>query len=118
MESLFNKVADLKVLESLFNKVAGLKVLESLFNKVADLESLFNKVADLKVWNFIEKRLQHRCFPVKFAKSFKNTHFEEHLLRAASGKLPLFKNNIFVKFVGFAHISGKSFSPWSTFRFE
>ena len=34
----------------------------------------FNKVADLKAWNFIEKRLQHRCFPVKFAK-FSRTHF-------------------------------------------
>ena len=31
------------------------------------LESLFNKVAGLRGWNFI-KRLQHRCFPGKFAK--------------------------------------------------
>ena len=31
------------------------------------LQSLFNKVAGLKAWNFIKKRLQHRCFPVKFA---------------------------------------------------
>ena len=28
-------------------------------------ESLFNKVAGLKAYNFIKKRLQHRCFPVK-----------------------------------------------------
>ena len=28
----------------------------------------FNKVAELRVCNFIKKRLQHRCFPVKFAK--------------------------------------------------
>ena len=33
------------------------------------LEFLFNKVAGLQVCNFIEKRLQHRCFHVKFTKS-------------------------------------------------
>ena len=32
------------------------------------LESLFDEVASLKSWNFIKKRLQDRCFPVKFAK--------------------------------------------------
>ena len=32
------------------------------------LESLFKKVPGLKAYNFIKKRLQHRCFPVKFAK--------------------------------------------------
>ena len=36
------------------------------------------------VKNFIKKRLQHRCFPVKFAKFFKNTYFEEHLWTTAS----------------------------------
>ena len=30
--------------------------------------SLFNKVAVLKTCNFIKKRLQHRCFPVKIAR--------------------------------------------------
>ena len=32
------------------------------------LESLFNQVADLQSSNFVKKRLQHRCFPVKYAK--------------------------------------------------
>ena len=32
------------------------------------LESLFNKAAGLLPYNFIKKRLQHRCFSVKFAK--------------------------------------------------
>ena len=36
------------------------------------LESLFNKVADLKACNFIKKRLQDRCFPLKFAIFLKN----------------------------------------------
>ena len=32
--------------------------------------------------NLIIKRLQHRCFPVKFVKFFKNTYSEEPILRA------------------------------------
>ena len=32
------------------------------------LESIFKKAAGLKACNFIKKRLQHRCFPVNFAK--------------------------------------------------
>ena len=36
--------------------------------KAPVLESLFNKVASLKVFNSIKKRVQHRCFPMKFAK--------------------------------------------------
>ena len=36
------------------------------------LESLFNKVAGLRACNFIKKRLQHRCFPVKLAKFYKH----------------------------------------------
>ena len=36
------------------------------------LQSLFNKVAGLKICNSVRKRLQHRCFPVKFEKISKN----------------------------------------------
>ena len=36
------------------------------------LESVLNKFADLKANNFFKKRLQHRCFPVNFAKFLKN----------------------------------------------
>ena len=32
------------------------------------LESLFNKVPGLKACILIKKRLQHRCFPLNFAK--------------------------------------------------
>ena len=42
-------------------------------------ESLFNKVAGLKDCNFIKKRLQHRCFPVKFANFLRTPFFTEHL---------------------------------------
>ena len=48
------------------------------------LESLFNKVAGLQACNFIKKRLQHRYFPVKIAKFFKKTFFEEYLRKTAS----------------------------------
>ena len=34
------------------------------------LESLFDKVAEIEICDFIKKILQHRCFPVKFAKVF------------------------------------------------
>ena len=40
------------------------------------LESLFNKVVDLKAWNFIKKRLEHRCFPVKLAKFLRTTFLQ------------------------------------------
>ena len=32
------------------------------------LQSLFNKTAGLQACNFVEKRLQHKCFPVNIAK--------------------------------------------------
>ena len=47
--------------------------------KAPELESLFNKVAGLEACNFIKKRIQQRCFPVKFAKLFKTPFFTEHL---------------------------------------
>ena len=51
--------------------------------------SLFNKVAGLQAYNFINKRLQHRCFTVNIAKFIKNTYFEEHLRTAAFGAIIL-----------------------------
>ena len=41
----------------------------NIHRKTPVLESLFNKVPGLKVCNFIKTKLQHRYFPVKFAKS-------------------------------------------------
>ena len=40
----------------------------NIHRKTPVLESLFNKVARLKAWNFIKKRLSHRCLPVNIAK--------------------------------------------------
>ena len=42
-------------------------------------DSLFNKVAGPQAGNFIKKKLQCRCFPVKFEKFSKAPFFTEHL---------------------------------------
>ena len=42
------------------------------------LESLFKKVVGLKTWNFIKKRLQHSCSPVKFARFLRTLFLTEH----------------------------------------
>ena len=39
------------------------------------LESLFNKVTGFQASNFIKKRLQHRCFPVKLVKFLRTPFF-------------------------------------------
>ena len=39
----------------------------------------FNKISGLNAYNFITKRLQHRCFPVNIAKFLRTTIFKEHL---------------------------------------
>ena len=49
------------------SKKVFLKILQ-ISQEILVLESLFNKVAGHKAGNFIKKRLQHRCFPVKFVK--------------------------------------------------
>ena len=53
------------------------------------LDSLFFNVADLKTGNFIKKGLQHRRFPVKFAKFWRistNFFFCTDLLKVLKGK--------------------------------
>ena len=43
------------------------------------LETLFNKAAGLQGCNFIKKKFQHRCFPVKFVKFLIIAFSIEHL---------------------------------------
>ena len=49
------------------------------------LEFLFDKVADLQTCNYIKERLQHRCFPARFAKFLRTfilkNNYERLLLR-------------------------------------
>ena len=42
------------------------------------LGSLFNKVPSLRFVTLFKKSIQHRCFPVKFAKLLRTTIFTEH----------------------------------------
>ena len=44
------------------------RVLKSFHRKTPVLGSLFNIVVGLQAFNFIIKRLQHKCFPVNIAK--------------------------------------------------
>ena len=52
-----------------FAKLTGKDLCQGLF---------FNKVAGLRPAILFKKRLWHRCFPVNFAKIFKNNFFTEH----------------------------------------
>ena len=58
--------------------------------KTPVLESFFNNVSGPQVCNFINKKLQHRCFPVNIAKFLRTTFFIEHLwwLLLYFGELP------------------------------
>ena len=53
------------------------KKFRKFHKKIPVLEFLFNKVAGLST--FIEKRLHHSCFPVKFAKVLKTFFFTKYL---------------------------------------
>ena len=50
-------------------------------------QSLFNKVAGTQNCNFIKKRLQHRCFSVKFAQLLRKPFLTEHLYWLRLGDL-------------------------------
>ena len=65
--------------------------------KTLVLDPLFDKVAAFQACNFIKKRLQHMCFPVKFVK-FSRTSIWRTSANAASIDISLWKwqlsNNI------------------------
>ena len=46
----------------------GVLKFRKFYRKTPVLESIFNNISGLQSCNFIKKRLQHRCFPIKFAK--------------------------------------------------
>ena len=52
--------------------------------KTSVLESLFNKATGLKACNPIKKRLQHKCFPIKFAKFLRTLFFYKRVPTDAS----------------------------------
>ena len=59
-------------------------------------KSLFNKVAGLQVCNFIEMRLQHRCFPVNTTK-FLRTPILSICERLLLKHCNFFKNSLYEK---------------------
>ena len=63
----------------MFFQIDVLKNVGKSHRKTLVLEPLFNKVAGLKTCNVIKKRLQHKCFPLKFAKILRTSFFMENL---------------------------------------
>ena len=47
--------------------------------KTPMLKSVFNKIAGVQPYNFIKRRLQHRCFSCQNSGIFKSIYFKEHL---------------------------------------
>ena len=51
-----------------------------MFFNIGALKNFANFTGKHLCWSlFLIKKLQHRCFPVKFEQIFKNTYFTEHL---------------------------------------
>ena len=69
-----------------------ISVLKKFQRKISVLESNFSTVVSLICCNFIKKRLQQRCFPVKFAifliKPFFTEYFRWLLLRLSGRPMP------------------------------
>ena len=63
----------------MFFKIKCSSKFHKFHRKTPVLESHFKKVAGLKACNFIKKRLQHRCFPVRFEKFLRTPFFTENL---------------------------------------
>ena len=63
-------------------KIDVLKNFANLTRKHLCWSLFFNKVSGLRpsgLQNVLKKRLQHRCFPVKFARFLRTSIFTEHL---------------------------------------
>ena len=63
----------------MFLKIGVLKNLANFTGKHLCWSLFFNKVAGLRPATLLKKRLQHRCFPVKFAKFLRTPFFTEYL---------------------------------------
>ena len=56
----------------------------NIHKKTPVLQTIFNKVAGQEGCHFVKKRIQGRCFPVKFAKILRTTFFHKTPSGAAS----------------------------------
>ena len=69
-----NRVALLQTPLGLYPSELRWMYLKGVLRNFANF-TLKTPVSESQVCKFIKKRLQHRCFPVKFAKTFKDTLF-------------------------------------------
>ena len=104
LESLFNTVAGLNTSDGCFFysltkflKKLRLRCFTRFSESASDQNTLIDHYANLnkkeyssrgshqtKAYNFIKKRLRHKCFPVEYWEIFKNIYFEEQLRTATS----------------------------------
>ena len=63
----------------MFYKIGILKNFVKFTGRHLSRSLIFNKAASLRNATLLKKRLQHRCFPVNFAKLLKTPLFTEHL---------------------------------------
>ena len=76
----------LKQPPELFYRKSFSEKFRNIYRKTPVLEPPFKGLAGFKTCNFLEKGLQHRCFPMNIAK-FKTTYFDEKLRATASAVL-------------------------------
>ena len=95
------------VQKSAFLHNRGSKKFRKFHRKALVLDFLFDKVASLKAYNFIKNRIQHRCFPIKFANFLRTPYFTKHfqwlLLKIMNSNnclrdLPIFVSRFFHQF--------------------
>ena len=91
-------------------KIGVLKNFANFKRKHLFWSLFFNKVAGLKACKFITKGLQHRCFPVKFAKFLRTSFFTEHLrwLLALKKHLPTGVRYLLIKTCS----NSSKYHPW------
>ena len=70
--SIIKKISE-RYNEQVFYKNAVLKIFAKYTKKRLCWTLFLNKNAGLQYWNFIKKRLQHRCFPMNIAKFLRTT---------------------------------------------
>ena len=90
--SIIKKISE-RYNEQVFYKNAVLKIFAKYTKKRLCWTLFLNKNAGLQYWNFIKKRLQHRCFPVNIAK-FLRTSILRNICERLFERFATWANNI------------------------
>ena len=72
----------------------------------------FKKVAGLKACSLFRKRLQHRCFPVGFAKFLRTIFFTEHLRWLLLSQVKQNPRPIIKKTYNYSKVDKKVWQAW------